>query len=134
MGRKDEQSRDIPVVKEELDIEKRQVETGKVRVRKVVREYEEVVDEPLVDTHVEVQRVAVNTYVDDPAPARREGETTIIPIHEEVTVVEKKLLLKEEIHITRSKTIREEPTTVTLRSEEAIVERDEDQRESGNQT
>ncbi len=134
MGRGDEQSRDIPVVKEELDIKKRQVETGRVRVRKVVREYEAVIDEPLEDTQVEVERVAVNTYVEEPAPARREGDTTIIPIHEEVTVVEKRLVLKEEIHITRTHTTRDEPKTVTLRREEAVIERDEENDENRNQT
>ena len=53
---------------------------------------------------------------------RSEEDTLIIPVLEEVLVVEKRLLLKEEVRITK----REEthtPQRVTLRREEAAVER-----------
>src|SRR4029453_1471323 len=38
----------VPVLVEELDVQKRVVETGKVRMTKVVHERETLVDEPLV--------------------------------------------------------------------------------------
>ncbi|MCU0893405.1 MAG: YsnF/AvaK domain-containing protein [Rhodospirillales bacterium] len=54
---------------------------------------------------------------------RQEGDTTIIPVFEEVVVVEKRLKLVEEVRLTKRQTIRHEPQTITLRRQEAVVER-----------
>jgi stress response protein YsnF len=54
---------------------------------------------------------------------RLEGNTTIIPVVEEVVVVEKRLILVEEIHITRDSTVRTEEIPVLLRKEHAAIER-----------
>jgi uncharacterized protein (TIGR02271 family) len=117
------QSASVPVIEETLEVRKRQVETGKVRVKKVVHEREEVVDEALHGEQVEIKRVGINQVVEQTSPVRHEGNTTIIPLYEEVLVVEKRLLLKEELHITRKATERREPQRLILRSEEAVVER-----------
>ena len=53
---------------------------------------------------------------------RQEGDTLIVPVLEEVLVVEKRLLLKEEVRITRTRTEVHSPQAVTLRSEEAVIE------------
>ena len=54
---------------------------------------------------------------------RTEGDITIVPVVEEVLVVEKRLMLKEELHIrTRTETTTiEQP--VTLRRQRATVDR-----------
>ena len=54
---------------------------------------------------------------------RSEGDTTIIPLYEEVLVVEKRLVLVEEIRITKRQTEKRELERVTLRREQATVER-----------
>jgi len=113
----------VPVVEERLSVSRQAVETGKVRVAKIVREREEVVDEPLLREEVHVERVPIDRYVDGPVPIRQEGEITIIPVLEEVLVVEKRLMLKEELHITRRQIETHAPQRVTLRSEEATVQR-----------
>lgn len=113
----------IPVVAEELVVDKRQVTKGGVRVHKLVHEHEEVVDMPLIRDHVDIRRVLVGRDVDGPMPIRREGETIIIPVVEEVLVVEKRLRLKEELHLTRKTTREHFEEKVTLQREEAIVER-----------
>ena len=113
----------VPVVAEQLDVQKRRVESGGVRIRKVVREREEVVDEPLVREEVQVRRVPVNRVVDGPVPVRHVGDTMIISLLEEVLVVEKRLMLKEELHVAKTEVETYKPQRVTLRSEEAIVER-----------
>jgi uncharacterized protein (TIGR02271 family) len=113
----------VPVVVEELDVQRRQVETGRVRLTKVVREHEEMVDEPLLREEVTVERAAINQLVNEPVPVRYEGDTMIVPVLEEILVVEKRLVLKEEIRITRQRVERREPQRVTLRSEEVMVER-----------
>ncbi|WP_425449979.1 YsnF/AvaK domain-containing protein [Virgifigura deserti] len=112
----------IPVVEERLAVRKRKVVTGKVRVTKRVREREMVVDEPLLRERVEVTRVPVGQWVDAPVPPWREGDTMIIPLLEEVIVVEKRLRVVEEVRITTHRSEFHDPKTVTLRSEEAVVE------------
>jgi uncharacterized protein (TIGR02271 family) len=113
----------IPVIEEQLRVHKREVVTGKVRVTKVVQEREEIVDEPLLSEEVEVKRVPIDRWVDSPVSVRHEGDTLIIPLLEEVLVVEKRLRLKEEIHVTQRRSESHRPERVVLRSEEAIVDR-----------
>jgi len=113
----------VPVIEEEPEVQKRKVETGKVRIQKVVREREEVIDEPLLREEVSVERVPINRVVEAPVPVRREGNVLIIPLLEEVLVVEKRLLLKEELHITKRSVEVHDPQRVNLRREEAIIER-----------
>jgi uncharacterized protein (TIGR02271 family) len=113
----------VPVVAEQLEVQKRKVEGGGVRIRKTVHEREEVVDEPLMREEVQVRRVPVNKVVDGPVPVRHVGDTMIVSLLEEVLVVEKKLMVKEELHITKEQVESYRPQRVTLRTEEAVVER-----------
>ena len=117
----------IPGMREQLDARTRRVETQSgVSVSKTVDEREEVSDEPLSKEEVEVERVAVNVPVDAPSGVRYEGDTMIIPIFEEVAVVEKRLMLKEEIRVTRRREGFRAPQRAILRREVANVERIED--------
>ena len=116
----------VPIIEETAHIEKRVTETGVVRVRKMVREHEERINTPLLRETVAVERVPINRRVEGAPPeARQEGDTRIIPVFEEILFVEKRLMLVEEIHIRRIQTIQNETQTVTLRRDEAVVERDE---------
>jgi stress response protein YsnF len=119
-----EQDREvIPLVEERAVILKRKKLTGGLRVRTVVRESEEVIDQLLTTDKIEVERVPVDRWVEAPVPIRQEGETTIITLLEEVVVVEKRLRATEEVRITRRRTTRQAAQQVTLRREEAVVER-----------
>lgn len=108
----------IPVVQETLEVDKRQVETGSVRITKTVREHEEIIDEPLLRETVDIQRVAVNRFIKAPVAVRFDNDVMIMPVLEEVLVVKKRLLLKEELHIRRHRTTTHQPQTVVRRSEE----------------
>jgi uncharacterized protein (TIGR02271 family) len=124
----------LPVIQEVLDVETRPVETGRVRLRKVVHEREERVDPPLWREEVVVERVSVNRMVEGPIPVRYEGDTMIISLLEEVLVVDTRLLLKEEVHITTRRTETHTPERVTLRREDVTVERvDRERHEPHNQ-
>ncbi|MCC7451191.1 MAG: YsnF/AvaK domain-containing protein [Anaerolineae bacterium] len=112
----------IPVVAEKLQVEKEAVARGTVRIRKTVHEHEETVDVPLSHEEVQVERVPVNRMIEGDVQVRYDGDTMIIPIVEEVLVVETRLMLKEELHITKRRVTENHPQTVTLRSEEATVE------------
>jgi uncharacterized protein (TIGR02271 family) len=115
----------IPVVEETVSVETIAVETGAgVRVHKRVREHDEQFDVTLEHDELVVEHVPVGTLVTGPAPVQRtEGETTIIPVLEEVVVVEKRLRLKEELRITRRPRREQQPQAVRLRSEEVTVEK-----------
>jgi uncharacterized protein (TIGR02271 family) len=113
----------VPVMEEELRVGKRVVETGRVRVTKTVSEREELVDVPLMREEFDVERVPVNAFVDGPVAPRHEGETLVVPVLEEVLVVEKRLLVREELRITRRTSEEHRPQRVTLLSEEVSVER-----------
>jgi len=113
----------MPVIIEEPAIQKRVVETGKVRITKVVHNHEEYLDVPLMQEEVEITRVPMQRVVDGPIPVRHEGDTMIVSLVEEVLVVEKRLLLTEELHIRTQRRETHQPQRVTLRREEACVER-----------
>ncbi|KYF75130.1 hypothetical protein BE11_39660 [Sorangium cellulosum] len=114
----------VPVVAQELEVKKRTVESGRVRVTKEVRERVEEVEEPLARERVFVERVAIDRVVTEPPATRQEGDTLIVPVVEEVLVVEKRLVLKEELRITRVRSVEmSSPAHVTLRSEDVRVER-----------
>jgi uncharacterized protein (TIGR02271 family) len=113
----------VPVLVEELDVQKRPVETGKVRITKVVHECETTVDEPLWHDDVAITRVPIQRVVEGPVPVREENGTTIISVVEEVLVVEKRWMLREEIHIRKQRIETHQPQRITLRSEEVQVER-----------
>lgn len=113
----------VPVMVEELNVQTRRVETGAVRLTKTVHEHEELLDRPLWHEKIEVERIAVNRLVDSPPAIRHEGDTMIVPVLEEVLVVEKRLMVKEEIHIAKRRVETHDPQRVTLRREEVTVER-----------
>ena len=115
----------LPVVEEELLVGKRTVETGVTRVSKKVRSSEKTIREPLMKDAVDVERVAVNRYIDSPVGVRTEGDVTIIPVLEEVLFVEKRLRLKEELHIRRRRETVTHVQKETVRREEAVVEHED---------
>ena len=113
----------IPVVEEHAVVRKRKKLTEGVRVRTEVHEAEETIDEPLATEDIEVERTPLDRWVDAPVPVRHDGDVTIVTLVEEVMVVEKRLRATEEIRITKRRSVRHEPQHVTLRREEAVVER-----------
>jgi hypothetical protein len=66
----------------------------------------------LYTEEADVRRVPVNRIVTEVPQTRQEGEVTIVPVLEEVLVVEKRLLLKEEIHIVRRRAQVREPRRI----------------------
>jgi len=111
----------LPLVEEVLNVEKQQT-SRKVRVHTKLEIVEKRIEEELITEQVVVTRKTVNAYVDAAPTIRTVGDLTIIPVLEEVLVLEKKLLLKEEIHIQR-KEIRETVVeTVPVRKQRAVIE------------
>jgi uncharacterized protein (TIGR02271 family) len=118
----------LPVRQEVLQVGKRVVETGRgVRVHKTVTETELRIDEPLTQQALDIEYVTINAWVEGPPPQQRhEGQTLIVPVLEEVLVVEKRLRLKEEIRITARAVQHIASEQVTLREEQVDVRRYDD--------
>lgn len=114
----------VPVIEEELLVTKQQIERSVVRVTTKVNSHEEVVDEPLLYEWVSVERVPVNQFIEEDLPnVREENGVMVIPIIEEVLVIQKKILLREEVHLTKHKTTVRKPQKIVLRSQVVEVER-----------
>ncbi len=113
----------VPLHAEQLDAARLKRETGRVKISTVTKLREQPVDEMLAEEHAHIERVAVGAIVDAMPDIRQEGEVTIIPVVEEVLVVEKRLFLKQEIRVTRVRTSARHQETVVLRQQEAVVQR-----------
>lgn len=111
----------MPVIEEQLEVRKVKVNTGSVRVRKVVHEETRTVDTPLVHEEVSITRVPVNRVVPDKYPSRQEGDALVIPVFKEV--ITKHLMLVEEVHITTRRVTDQSTCDVNVKREEAVVER-----------
>lgn len=113
----------LPVVEEQLQVSTQVRETGTVRLDKQVHTRTEHVEVPLQREEVEIDRVAIGRVVDGPIPVRQEGDTTIFSLLEEVLVVEKRWVLREEVHLRVRRSERVESHAVELRAEEITVRR-----------
>ena len=112
----------IPVVEETLRVEKREYESGRVLVHKTVTEREELAEVLLRQQDLIVERVPVGRAVSEAPQTRQDGDTLIVPILEEVLVVEKRLFLKEELRIRKHSSERTEQHKVRLRTEHVEIE------------
>lgn len=113
----------IPVIEEELDIERRQIPTGKVLIHKRVDTERTVIEEPLTRDSYDIEKVAVNQLVSAPVEPFYDGDTLVLPVLEEVLVVEKRIMVREEWRIRRKQEQRQERQEVDLRRESLEVER-----------
>ena len=112
----------IPLAEERVSVTKREVETGRLRIEVSVDERQDAVPVELSHDEVEVERVPVNKVVSHLPSVRLEGSTTIIPVVEEVVVVEKRLMLVEEIHVRRKSVAETRQIPVVLRSERVHID------------
>jgi stress response protein YsnF len=87
---------------------------------------DDVLRETLRSDVVGVTRIPIDRVIaeGEVAPTiRTENGVTIIPVLEEVLVVEKRLILKEEVHIRQTTSGEAVEVPVTLRRQHAVVER-----------
>jgi uncharacterized protein (TIGR02271 family) len=112
----------IPLAEERVSVTKREVETGRLRIQVSVQERQDAVPVEISHDEVEVERVPVNRAVRELPSVRLEGSTTIIPVVEEVVVVEKRFILVEEIYVRRKSVAETRQIPVVLRSEHVRIE------------
>ncbi len=115
---------------EALAVTKRQV-VRTVTVQRKTRSRDSLVQEALATTSVVVEHVPMGHFVDGVPPVRQEGDVTILPVVEEVVVIERRLRLVEEVHIRRVQSSTTHVETVTLREQHVVVTRSEPEIQEG---
>jgi len=124
--REDDSSVVVPLLSEEACVERQRVITGRVRVSRVSRQHEEILDALLTHESVEIERTSLDQVVERIPPVREEGDTIIIPVVEEVLVIQRRLVLKEEVRVRRVRTQEKYRGRVQLRRQEVLITRDAD--------
>ena len=112
----------LDVLAETLNVTKRRVKTGSVRVSTRTETHEEIAEVSLDRGVIDVTRVPFDRVVDVAPQVRTEGDTTIVPVVEERLVVTKQLVLVEELHIRHRIEHEVTRTPVALRRQHVEVE------------
>jgi len=112
----------IPLAAERLNIGKRAVNLGELRIHKRVEQVEEVQLVPVVHDELVVERVAMNQPLSAPLEPRIEGDQLIIPIMKEVLVVQRQLVLVEEVRVSKRYVTEEHEVREPVRRERIELE------------
>ena len=112
----------FPIAEERLVPVKRQVDLGELRVHKTVEQVEEAVRQTVTRDELVIERVPVGRQLDAPLEPRVEGDWLVIPIMEEVLVVQKRLMLTEEVRIRKRQLTEEQEVRELVRHERVELE------------
>jgi uncharacterized protein (TIGR02271 family) len=113
----------IPVVEEELTATVREQEAGAVRIEKRVVEEDRVLEVPVTDEQIRVER----RIVDRPVGAESQAFEEIVidvPVTTEQVELQKQARVAEEIVVSKEATQRTERVSDTVRREEVYVDED----------
>lgn len=113
----------IELIEETATVSKRTTTTGRVSIQSVTEAFEEMVEAELSGAQVIVDHVAIDRIVDAIPQTRTVDGVTIVPVFEEVLVVERRIRLIEELHIRHEATNETVRLPVTVRRQRAVVER-----------
>jgi stress response protein YsnF len=115
----------IPIVEEQIAVSKREIETGTVRVALTTDAERLIARETLHGRRVEVDRVSVNRELPEGEAApeiRQEEDTLIIPLVEEVAVVTRRLVIRDELRLRFIPTEEPFAKELMVRRQRATVE------------
>ena len=115
----------LQLLEENAVVSRRVIAGATVRVARTTELREQQVDETLSRETVDIERVPIGRVVDAIPDVRQEGDVMIVPVMEEVLVLERRLVLKEEVRIRRVRTTEMHRETVQLRQQVATVIRAE---------
>lgn len=113
----------LPIVEERLTLSRKVEETGAVRVRIVSERFEEQIELERLEHTAEIERVAIDPRVEERREPWNEGDVLVVPVYREVAVVERRLMLVEELHIRRRSTRSLVQEVVPVVRQRAVVER-----------
>jgi uncharacterized protein (TIGR02271 family) len=113
----------IPVIEEKIRIDREVVDTGTVYVRKEVGEKQVNIETTLAQDDIHIERTIIDKPIESAPPAvRYEGDTMIVSVVQEELVIQKRLILVEEIRITKNKVLNERTHPVNIRKEEVFID------------
>ena len=119
---KSQDSDKIQLAEENLHVEKKEIETGRVKLSKKVLKEEVPIDFSGFDEEIEIDRKKVGRVVDKPGPAvRKEGDSTVYSLYKEIYV--KQTVLEEEVWITKKQVHKSFQGKEKLRREVLEIER-----------
>jgi uncharacterized protein (TIGR02271 family) len=112
----------IPVIQEFLHVGKQTIETGRMIATKSVKDEVADISVTLNRDEVSIERIPIGKFIESEAPkSRYEGDTLIIPVVKEELVIQKRLVLVEEIRVSKRKATSEFTDQVTLRKEDVEI-------------
>lgn len=112
----------IPLHEELLEPHIRSVETGRVRIHKRVETQPVEMTVETSREEVTIERIPVDHTVDVMPEPWQDGDTLVIPVVEEVLVTEVRLVVREEVRITRRRISEQVPVQATVRREIVDIE------------
>jgi stress response protein YsnF len=114
----------IPVIEEQVSVDKTMVTTGSLLVKKTVEEVLHPLSELLTSEEYEVVRIPKQQFLDHtPESVQHHADRIVIAVVEERAVIEKKLVLVEEIHLIRKESRKEFKDEIPLKKEVVTIER-----------
>ena len=114
----------IPVMEEELTATVREQEAGAVRIQKRVVEENRVLEVPVTDEQIRVERRIVDRPVSASETQAFEEIVIDVPVTTEEVELQKQARVAEEIVVTKEATQRTEQVSGTVRREEVYVDED----------
>jgi len=112
----------IPVVEEELTATVRPVEAGAVRIEKDVVTEDRVLDVPVTEERLRIERRVVDRAATDADVALSQETLVEVPLRTEAVDVQKEARVKEEIVISKEAVQHTERVADTVRREEVRVD------------
>lgn len=123
---KSQDSDKIELAEENLHVEKKIIETGRVKISKKVLKEDVPVNLSGFDEEIEIDRKKIGRVVDKPGPAvRKEGDSTIYSLYKEVYV--KQTVLEEEVWVSKKRVQKSFEGKEKLRREVLEIERTPDE-------
>lgn len=123
----------MPVSEEQVEIGKRQVEVGGVRLRKIVRT--ERVNQPidLQREEIVVERVPAKDRTPNRTDVAFREEEVYVPLRREEPVINKRTEVKEEVRVSKKRDLEHRDVSETVRREDVEVDRTDEGSRSGQQ-
>ena len=116
----------VPIVEEQLNVEKREGQIGEVGIRREVTEEQQTIPVDLrrEEVHVEQRDVANRTLTAAEADAAFEKGTIRVPVRGEEAVVTKETVVTGEVVVTKEQTTERQQVTDTVRKQRVDIDKD----------
>ncbi|MGI8549796.1 MAG: YsnF/AvaK domain-containing protein [Dehalococcoidia bacterium] len=122
----------VQLKEEQLRVNKEQVQTGEVGIRKEVVSEEKTLNVPVTHEEVRIERRPADGQPADRAIGEGAGQTVKVPVREERVNVEKQPVVREDVSVSKQAVQETQQVSGTVRREEARVEREGDVSVSGD--